>query len=337
MIFSIIIVNYNGMRWINENIESFSRQTMRNDDYEIILVDNASTDGSVELVEEKYPHVRVIRTENNGFGSACNVGAGRARGKYLMFFNEDIFVEECFLDKYHARLKEGNFDDDTFGTAGCSIWGYDKRPTSQSNEYGAGIDLLAIPSINLSSKRHFYNAGCPLLVKKNSFLKVGGFCENIFLYSEDLDLCWRMKIYGYEHYFFSDIKIFHYGGGVVGPFSSQKLSFYITGELNCVWNNYSIYLLPIILFLQTSFYLAIILIYIITLKWKLAATILRAFYGFYSNNFINVLKYRHIVQGAREVSDWAVLKKVYLIPSRLRNFLYLNLFIRINTNGRKIL
>lgn len=321
MKFSIIVVNYNGKRWLDKNLLSFIDQDFPSNNYEIILVDNTSDDGSYEYVKEKYKGVKIVKSENKGFGHACNLAASVAKGEYLMFFNEDIYVSRGFISDYDKKITSLLSKDDCFGTAGCSIWDYYGNETPQTHEYGAGLDLLAIPTTNFKKEKHFYNAGCPMLVKNSVFKEVGGFCENIFLYSEDLDLCWRMRLYGYNHYFFEDIKIFHYGGGVIGPFSAKKLSNYIRGELNCIWNNYSTLLLLLIIPLYTLFYFLIMLVYLLALKPKYSIIILQTLYKFYFKEFRNVLIHRRIVQSKRLISDVVILKRMYIIPSRLRNLL----------------
>ena len=102
---SIIIVNYNGRRYLDDCLDSLIHDLNQND--EIILVDNASSDGSVEHVAHKFPQVRVIRNDTNlGFSQGCNIGAQAATGHYLAFLNPDTVVVEGWLDALINALQD---------------------------------------------------------------------------------------------------------------------------------------------------------------------------------------------------------------------------------------
>ena len=101
---SVIIVNYNGREYLEECLHLLLNKDCR--DYEVILVDNASTDGSAEYVEQAFPEVLVIRNEvNQGFGQGNNVGVQWAKGEYLAFLNPDTVVELGWLEALIAALE----------------------------------------------------------------------------------------------------------------------------------------------------------------------------------------------------------------------------------------
>ncbi|SVC60584.1 uncharacterized protein METZ01_LOCUS313438, partial [marine metagenome] len=86
---SVVVPNWNGMKFIGMCLDSLARSDF--DDYEVIVVDNGSVDGSCEMIEENYPQVRLIKNqENMGFAVACNQGINAARGTYISLLNNDI-------------------------------------------------------------------------------------------------------------------------------------------------------------------------------------------------------------------------------------------------------
>ena len=325
---SIIIVNWNGERWLRKCLDSLRVQTCK--DFEIILVDNSSTDGSIDFVKNNYSEVRIFHSENRGYGYACNLGAQEAKGKFLMFFNEDMYVNKDFLEKYlkeHSKIKKKNY----IGTIGCAVADYDGSRIISEKMYGFGIDLMAAPVPNFIKTRIFHNTGCPLFILRELFLKIDGFCENIFLYGEDIDICWRLNLYGYQHYFFQNVYIYH--NCAAGAFSKRKLALYIKGEINCILNNYSLLFLPITLIYFLFFYLFLSLIYLILGKVVFFRTIYESLWDEFRYNFKNIMSFRKIVQSNRKVSDWSLLKKMNIIPSRLLNLVYVKNYKEYTEKG----
>lgn len=316
---SIVIVNWNGQKWLDQCLSSLVRQTYRS--YEIILVDNSSTDDSVSFTQKNYPAVIILNSENKGYGHACNLGAKEAKGQFIMFFNEDMHVDADFLEKYLTYYQSVE-DKDHLGTIGCSISDYDKSKSGSSGAYGMAIDIMGTPTPNAKPETIFHNSGCPFFISRQLFLNTGGFCPNIFLYSEDLDLCWRLNLYGYRHYYASDIHIYHYGGGVVGGFSPEKLSYYIRGELNSILNNYSSVMLPFALIYFSIFYILLAASYFFRGKTSYSKKVYSSIFNEIRYNLKDIISFRRIVQSRRKVTDWELMKRINIIPSRLRNLKY---------------
>ncbi|MDO8515114.1 MAG: glycosyltransferase family 2 protein [bacterium] len=314
---SIIIVNWNGKKWLKKCLDSLKSQTYKN--FEIIMVDNASTDDSVAYVKKNYPEVSIYQSENKGFGHGCNLGAIKAKGEFLMFFNEDMYVDKNFLEIYVQEYEKIE-KKELVGTIGCSIASYNKIiPECAKKMYGFGIDLMGAPMLNKKPDKIFHNTGCPLFISRLLFIKIGGFCENIFIYSEDIDICWRLNIYGYKHYFLKDTAIYHYGGGVMGDFSDKKLANYIKGEINALMNNYSWPFLILGIFYFLMFYLLMFAVYLTTGKQTYAKVIVSTIYREFRYNIKNILVFRKVVQLNRKISDRQLLGRIRIFPSRIRN------------------
>jgi GT2 family glycosyltransferase len=208
MDFSLIIVNYNTTEHIIKCLDSLFEKT-KNIEYEIIVVDNNSIDRSIDKLPTVYNKVRFIfRNINDGFGAGCNYGVKYARGKYIAFINPDItFINNALLEFYNYFEKNseigicsGILVDDKeipqycFNNFPNLNWEFHEAFGYFQNKL---INkLLSIPSITNNEKKEFevdwFHGAC-LVMKKDIFINVGGFDEKIFLYYEDVDLCYRVK------------------------------------------------------------------------------------------------------------------------------------------------
>lgn len=223
---SIILLNWNGKEDTLECLGSLYKIDYPN--YEIILVDNGSTDGSVELFKEKYPEIEIIQNkENLGFAEGNNIGIRHiiSRGTdYILLQNNDTVVDPRFLDEL-VRVLES---DETIGvvgptvyyygspkkiqSAGAKIWWYIGRSRHlRKNRFDDG-DLGEIREVD-------YIPGCSLLAKSELFSKVGYLKESYFAYWEESDWCVRVHNAGYKIFYVPMSKIWHKGGSTSGKIS----------------------------------------------------------------------------------------------------------------------
>ena len=309
---SIIIVNYNGQEWLDKLFYSIKSQMYKN--FEIIVIDNSSTDNSVDFIEKNYQEAKLYQGENVGFGNAVNVASQHATGEFLLILNTDCYLEDNFLQKI-VNEYENIPEKDSFGTLGAISYGYDKQPTHNRDFYGGTVDIMTIAYYAKDDKKIIFNCGSPLFLKKDLFLKVGGFCPNIFLYNEDVDLGLRLTLYGYKHYFYDNVKIYHYGGGATGVYSPQKLEWYLVGELNTIINNFNI-LLFISIPVHSAFYLALLIFYLLSGKMEFVKAILRGYRNIFVN-FSKILRFRRIVQNKRKINDFRIIKRMHYGLTRL--------------------
>ncbi len=226
---SIIIVNYNVKEFLQNLLHSIEKASL-NISHEIIIVDNASDDGSVELIREKFPSVKlIVNTENLGFGKANNQALELAKGKYLLLINPDTIVSEDTLDKM-IRF----FEDSTeAGLAGCKIlnpdgtlqlacrrsfpgpWTSFCKVTGLSNLFPKS-KLFSRYNLTYLDEDQTYEvdaiSGSFMMMKKETYDKVGGFDEEFFMYGEDLDLCYRIQQAGFKVFYVHTTQIIHYKG-----------------------------------------------------------------------------------------------------------------------------
>jgi len=207
---SIIIINYNGKQFLQNCIDSIYAGSYKN--FEIILVDNNSSDDSLTLIHVNYPEVHVISLEKNyGFAYPCNVGAKNANGEFLMFLNNDTFVSKNWLE---PLIETMNLDSD-IAICQSLLLKEDNSVDSAGDfidEFGRAFSSKKIPtsaSLILSGK------GAAILVRKKIFWNIGGFNELFFVSFEDVDLGWRSWIYGYKVMVVPESIVYHLGGSTI--------------------------------------------------------------------------------------------------------------------------
>lgn len=224
---SIIIVNYNTKEITENCINSIISQT-KEIKYEIILVDNGSTDGSKEYFEKRNDIKYIYSNENLGFGRANNLGAKEAKGEFLFLLNSDTILIENALQKLYVFFNE-NEKKRNIGALGCllvdeklNVNGYGDEFPSCKNEINKYMS--SIPIINLFWKKKNnkellsliddffeidYVIGADILMRREVFNKLNGFDENFFMYYEESDLQKRMNLLNLKSYIYNKTKIIH--------------------------------------------------------------------------------------------------------------------------------
>jgi len=225
---SIIIVSWNAKKYLKECLESLESEVSKYDS-EIIVVDNASNDGSPELVSEYFKQVKLIRNELNlGFAKANNIGINNSSGKYLFLINSDIkIIKDCM--KILIEYGEQNLEAGIIGPKILTSEGKIQRscmgfPTL----WNSLCRTLALDSLLPKSKifcgqllnywdhNSIRNVdvinGCFWMVRREALNKVGLLDEDFFIYGEDIDWCKRFNTIGWKVVFFPGAKAIHYGG-----------------------------------------------------------------------------------------------------------------------------
>lgn len=309
---SLIIVNYNGKRFLKRLLDSIREQTLQ--DFEVIFVDNDSKDDSIEFIKNNYPEVIIILSKNNGFGSACNLGVKKATGKYVAFFNEDMYFPKDFLQKI-ISFRESKKTEEKIGGVSCKIIDFDSDSNLTLPTYGARIDILGFTTKSKNKNDNFSISACPFLIEKILFEKIGGFNEMIFIYGEDSDLSWRLKIFGYENYTTNNTYLYHFAGGATGNFGPKKMADIVYGGFVSIFDNYGLVMLIIFLPLFCVFsVLFYILITLLKLDLKYFLEIIRKKI-YFIKNFKKALKFRKFVQAGRKKGDCQIIKNISLVPA----------------------
>ena len=209
---SIVIVNWNGLSLLPACLLSLARQTYPN--IETVIVDNASTDGSIAYLEQHHPHVRIIRNAHNvGFAAACNQGIQATNTKFIALLNNDTVVHPQWLTAMVAMMTEPSVgmcaclmlsmrDTGVIDSAGIAVdrlgyaWGIGGGMPNQPDNYPAPHQLLG-PS------------GGAGLYKRQMLDDIGLLDEDFFAYLEDVDIAWRAQWAGWQCRFAADAIVFH--------------------------------------------------------------------------------------------------------------------------------
>jgi len=226
---SIIIVNWNSAIYLNTCIRTILEST-RGLNYEIIVVDNASYDGSEAVARQHGDSVRFVQSDENlGFGRANNLGYHRSRGNALLFLNPDTEILADALGKMYETLLSNEY----IGALGCRVLNTDGSiqtsciqafPTIINQLLDAECIRNRFPKSMLWGMGPLYEAsdrpleveaiaGSCLMVRRDIFEKAGLFSEEYFMFAEDLDLCYKMRKHGYRNYYYGGASVVHHGGG----------------------------------------------------------------------------------------------------------------------------
>jgi len=318
---SLIIVNYNGKKFLPRLIDSMQNQTVK--PFEIILVDNASTDDSIDVIKKSYPEVRCIPTENNGYGMAVNLGVRHAKGEYVMFFNEDMYLPTNYLEELIEFRKKIEKKDPCVAAIGCKIIPFDTESGTLPDNLGGQLDLFGYPTDVSKKNEHLLVInGCPFFISRSLFLEMQGFHPGIFLYGDDSDLCWRMKLFGYSCYIDNNTHAYHYGGGVTGGFHPKKVGYIIYGGLVAMLTNYSLvslfFLMPFYFVYYIFIHIGLFVVFKGNIDFNMAFLnqTLRVF-----KDWSIIWRMRDFVQKNRIVSDLDLFAYFSIIPAPIRNII----------------
>ena len=214
---SVIIVSYNTCELTRNCIYSVIEKT-EDVDYEVIVVDNASSDGSVEMIKTTFPQVKVIEEKNNwGFGKANNIGAGNATGDYLFLLNSDTLLVNNAIKILYEYMQSNP----KTGICGGQLVDLEGHNINSHGPYPSVMRELAIalfPAVWLNAKSeecttakpiNRFISGADMMINRQHFNQMKGFDPDFFMYSEDVDLSLRFKRAGYSNCFVPEAVIIH--------------------------------------------------------------------------------------------------------------------------------
>lgn len=252
--FSVIIVSWNALHHLKNYLPSVTATDYP--DFEIILADNASTDGSKEWVRENYPEVKIAEFDKNyGYCGGNNRAVPHAEGDILLFLNNDVRVEpdwlhglaKCFQrDEKIAAVQPKMLSDeqpDYFEYAGAAggfldRWGYPfcrgrifDTVEKDEGQYDNETDIL-------------WASGAALAIRKKVFEDLGPFDADFEFHMEEIDLCWRLWNAGHKVRFCPNSTVYHLGGGSMPMGSPRKVYYNYRNNLRMIWKNSSTDSLP---------------------------------------------------------------------------------------------
>ena len=306
---AVLILNFNGKVYLERCIRSILNQSYR--DFEIYLIDNGSSDGSIKLVKEKFPEVNVISFDRNyGFAGAYNRAVSLVDSEYIVLVNNDTFADKDWL-KYLVEEIEKN---KKIFCVGSKII-YAKNSNLLDN-----IGLVVAPiggSIILghmdNRDKPGYNkrrmvagvSGASVILRKKLFLEIGGFDESFFAYHEDMDLCWRALKRGYYCIYTPKSVIYHEIGGSWGILNNARKMYLVTKNKisMLIKNRDSLAKMFFGLFVGALVDLAtIFFIAIFTRNFSASGAVVRAYYKVFKS-FKKLLVKRRRLLASSSISD----------------------------------
>ena len=329
---SVIVLNYNGAQWLSRCFDSLAAQTFFSR-IEIIVVDNNSPDGSGRTAARWVQGIangQMLQNQTNlYFCEANNQGASLATGEFLLFLNNDLWLEPDCLEKLYQETKAAqadaatprvlNYNDDSFQSLGV-----------------LGMDFFGVltPCDSFQQTREIFCAcGCSMLIKSSVFHKVGGYDANLLMYSDEVDLSWRVWIAGGKIVGVPAARLHHRGAAAVNPKGETQIVESRTSEtkrflvnrnnlLIIMKNSQHILLLLLISHLLLLLAEAAVSL-ILVRRWSFVR---KSYFGAVVEAF-RMLKHvgdcRRRIRGFRQRSDFWMLRFLKLKPGRWRELVRL--------------
>lgn len=243
---AIVILNWNGRNWLQQFLPTVIKNSAGAD---VFVIDNASTDHSVNYLRQYFPAVHIIcNSQNYGFAGGYNEGLKKIKADIYCLLNSDVEVTENWLLPVLKLFER----DENIAAIQPKILDYNTPTTFEyAGAAGGLIDNLGYPYCRgrvfedtdtdhgqfNDETEIFWASGCCLFVRSSAFWEVNGFDERFFAHQEEIDLCWRLKNKGYKIWYTGFSAVYHVGGGTLNKQSSMKTYLNIRNNLTMLLKN----------------------------------------------------------------------------------------------------
>ena len=230
---SVIIVSWNALHHLRTFLPSVVASATH--DVEIVLADNASTDGSAEWVRATYPDVNIATFDQNyGYCGGNNRGAEAATGDILIFLNNDVRVDPNWISPIVKRFRS----DASIAVVQPKLRSHERpHEFEYAGAAGGFLDAYGVPfcrgrlfdTVEIDHGQYdqaspiFWASGAALCIRADVFREVGGFDEDFVFHMEEIDLCWRVQHLGLSVWYEPESVVYHLGGGSLPPSNPKKL------------------------------------------------------------------------------------------------------------------
>jgi GT2 family glycosyltransferase len=244
---AVVILNWNGLKYLRQFLPSVLSSTYPNLD--IIVGDNASTDGSVEFIRQEYPSVQIIQNDDNyGFTGGYNRVLEHVTADYFILLNSDVEVSPGWI----APVIDLMESDPLIAAAAPKIIAFNQKDHFEhAGAAGGFIDSYGYPFCQgrmfyeieqdkgqyQKSEEVFWATGAAMFVKSERWHEAGGFDERFFAHMEEIDLCWRLKNMGYKVMYCAESQVYHLGGGTLNAENPFKTYLNFRNNLLLLQNN----------------------------------------------------------------------------------------------------
>ncbi len=332
---TIVIPHFNGLKILDDCLRSVFSNNFNG--FEVLVIDNGSTDGSQTMVKRKYPQVRLIQnSENKGYAGACNQGIEMAKTRYVLLLNNDTVMPTNFLQEM-LNAMENNRHAAMAQPKILSI--QDKQFFDYSGGAGGEMDVLGYPfargrifdtvekdkgQYNKMTGKVFWTSGCALMLRKKVTEEIGLLDEDFFAHQEEIDLNWRAQLAGYQNLVVTSTFIYHYSGYTLRKDNQRKMYLNHRNNLIMLIKNYSLFVLVLVFPVRIVFEMATVVVDSMLWGGKRGKAVLQALYFIFSHP-LYIWKKRRKVQKLRKVSDRAIVANMYrgsiVIDHYLRKYL----------------
>lgn len=254
---AIAILNYNGKNWLQKFLPTVK---INSTEAEIIVIDNASTDDSVEFMRNAHPEIRlIVNVENSGFAGGYNEGLKQIDTDIYVLLNSDIEVTPGWIRPISELLATN----ENIAAAQPKILSYnDQKRFEHAGASGGFIDHLGYPfcrgriftETEIDTEQYneaipiFWATGACLFIRSEAYWAAGGLDEDFFAHMEEIDLCWRLQNMGQKIYVVPASKVYHVGGGTLDYRNPKKTYLNFRNSLYAIHKNWDKGLFRIIFF-----------------------------------------------------------------------------------------
>ena len=333
---TIAIINWNGIDWLKKTLPNIIEHSK---EANIVLIDNNSSDKSISYTKKNFKKIKIINHKNNyGFAKGYNKAIRDIKSKYILLLNNDVLVTKNWI-KPLIKFLESN---KKFSVVQPKIKDLNnKKYFEYSGAAGGFIDFFGIPFCRgrignklekdtgqyNDSSEIFWGSGSCLLIKLETFKKMGGFDENFFMHQEEIDLCWRIQGFGKKIGYCSESTVYHYGGGTLTKNNYKKTFYNHRNNLLMLFKNLKISELILILINRFLIDILISFYYLIKLKFVHSIMVYLAYISF----FFMIPKYLFFNKKKSEIRNPILceVKGRYDISIILISIMKLNIFKKI--------
>ena len=324
---SVVNVTWNGKEFLKKHLPSL--KNLKYPNYEVIIVDNASTDGSVDFVRENYPEFEIIQNKTNlGTAEGSNVAIAQAKGEYIFWVSNDMEFDSHILDHLVARCQS----DETIGICTVKMLRIkNEQFIDEIDSVGANLDILGFPvSRGINEKDSgqydqatdvFFSFGGAMFIRKSLLLVIGGFDSDYLTLADDIDLSWRVHLAGFRVVVEPKAYLYHRVSATLSKTHNRSQKRYISerNTFRTLLKNYSFLYLVLILPSYLTILLFEAMFFLLVGKIKIATSGPKALL-WNILHFRDTLVLRRKVQSFRKVGDSVIVAKMFKRFEKIRLF-----------------
>ena len=244
---AVVILNFNGKYFLEKFLPGIIQHSAP---YPVIIADNKSSDDSIQYTRQHFPQVQVIENDDNyGYAKGYNLALKKVEAEYYVLLNSDVEVSPQWITPIIDLMDK----DPKVAACQPKILDYNKRNTFEyAGASGGFIDAYGYPFCRgrmfnsleedlgqyNATKEVFWATGACLFVRSSAFHQVGGLDDHYFAHMEEIDLCWRLKNFGYCVYVVPESVIYHIGGGTLNKLSKRKTFLNFRNNLTTLTKNH---------------------------------------------------------------------------------------------------